>query len=264
MISSLRKLIANNKEFGLAAGLVILSFIILVLPINIKRPLAKYTYIVSLSPFQGLSEDLKQLSHTVQINRHLRKQLMERELELSFAREALAQNSRLRDSLGFRERREYELIPAELEAIDPKRRENAIIVSVASGSSVQADMAVMGVSGLVGKTTNVLGNNVTVELLTSPSCRVAGRSADNRALGIIRWESGLYLHFDNVPIRDSVEVGDTIISSGLGGLFPDGLPIGTIVSIDVPEKGFFKQIDVKPFVDFNRLDEVFILKEEDD
>jgi len=116
-------------------------------------------------------------------------------------------------------------------------------------------------TGLVGRTTSILDNKVTVELLTSPNCMVAARDQNTRALGIIMWNLGQELLLDNVPVQDSVAVGDTIITSGLGGLYPAGLPIGTVEKSELPAKGFFKRITIKPFVNFNRLDELFILKE---
>jgi len=260
-LEGLRKLVANNKEIGLTFILAALSFIILILPITLKRSLAKYTHIVTLAPFQNVSEDLKRLVNTAREFKDIDEQLTK--LQYDFGLEALKQNARLRDSLGFRERTEYKLVPAELEAIDPKRRDNAIIVSIKNSHEVKEDMAVISLRGLVGKTTNVLGDNVTVELLTSPNCRVAARDQNTRTLGIIKWRLGQYLYMDNVPIRDNVNVGDTIISSGLGGLFPSGLPIGIVENVRIPERGFFKRIRVRPFVNFNRLDEMFILKDTD-
>ena len=261
MTAILRKLFVEHKEVGLAIILAALSFIILILPLSLKRPMAKYTYLVTLSPFQGASEKLKRLAETNRSNKWLREQLLKRELELIRVREALEQNMRLRNALGFSERKDFTFIPGELKQIDPKRRDNAITVSVREDHRVTADMAVVNLSGLVGKTTYVSNNTVTVELLTSPNCRVAARDQNTRTMGIVRWESGNDLLLDNVPLRDPVYIGDTIISSGLGGLFPEGLPIGVISGIDIPKRGFFKNIEIRPFVDFNRIDELFILKQ---
>ena len=263
MISNFRKTLEENKDLGLAILLAALSLILLMLPISLKRPLAKYTHLVTLSPFQGVSQSLKNLIETRQTNKWLRSQLEESRLQVAFAREALEQNKRLRDSLAFLDRANYALISAELQTIDPKRRDNAVLVAVQNATDVHPDMAVVSLNGLVGKSTNVLGNTVTIELLTSPNCRVAARDQNTRALGIIRWRSGQNLFLDNVPLRDSINIGDTVISSGLGGLFPAGLPIGEIEKVEIPQRGFFKRIIVRPFVNFNHLDEVFILKETD-
>jgi len=252
MIANFRKTLEENKDLGLAILLAALSLILLILPLSLKQPLAKYTHLVTLSPFQGAAQNLKNLIETSQTNKWLRSQ------------EALKQNKRLRDSLDFLERKNYALISAEMQTIDPKRRDNAILVAVRNFANVTVDMAVVSLNGLVGKTTNVLGNTITVELLTSPNCRVAARDQNTRALGIIRWERGQNLFLDNVPLRDSINVGDTVVSSGLGGLFPTGLPIGVIEKIDIPKRGFFKRITVRPFVNFNHMDEVFILKEMED
>jgi len=106
----------------------------------------------------------------------------------------------------------------------------------------------------------VLGDLLTVELLTSPNCRAAARDANTRVLGIVRWAGGRYLQFDNVSLSDTVNVGDTVITSGLGGIFPEDLPVGTIVSVEEGRSPFFKSIQIEPFVDFGALDELIILK----
>jgi rod shape-determining protein MreC len=82
-------------------------------------------------------------------------------------------------------------------------------------------------------------------------------------LGIIRWVYGGELLLDNVLLSDSVNVGDTIITSGLGGVFPENLPIGTITSVKTGRSPFFKRISVTPFADFGALDELMILKRSD-
>ena len=101
---------------------------------------------------------------------------------------------------------------------------------------------------------------MTVELLTSPNCRAAARDANTRVLGIVRWTGGKRLLLDNVSISDTVAVGDTVITSGLGGVFPEGLPVGIIVSVVTGESPFFKSIILDPFVDFGALEELIVLR----
>ncbi len=67
------------------------------------------------------------------------------------------------------------------------------------------------------------------------------------------------LVLDNLSLSDSVLVGDTIITSGLGGIFPPDLPIGIVQSVAEGKSPFFKEIEVEPFVDFGALDELVIL-----
>jgi rod shape-determining protein MreC len=216
---------------------------------------------VFYSHLHGISNKLTDLYEVYEINRQLKRYIADQTLMLTSLREQEKENERLRNLLDFRETLGHELIPAEIIALDPKRRNNAVISEMRSEGTVSPNLPVVNMDGLVGKTTSVLGDLVTVELLTSPNCRVAARDANTRVLGIIRWNGGRYLLFDNVSLSDSVNIGDTIITSGLGGTFPESLPIGTISSVEVGKSPFFMTIRVKPFADFRALDELMILKQ---
>jgi rod shape-determining protein MreC len=61
--------------------------------------------------------------------------------------------------------------------------------------------------------------------------------------------------------KADVKIGDTVISSGLDGLFPKGLPVGTVSDISRPESGLFQEVKVRPFVNFTKLEEVLVILE---
>jgi rod shape-determining protein MreC len=91
---------------------------------------------------------------------------------------------------------------------------------------------------------------------------VAARIQRSREQGIIHYglRQGMYL--DNVPRIGDVVVGDTVITSGLGGIFPEGLVVGEITHVGSPERGFFLDITVQSAVNFNGLDELYVLVSE--
>jgi len=99
-----------------------------------------------------------------------------------------------------------------------------------------------------------------VYLLTEPRCRVAARVKRSREQGILRYELGRGMYLDNCPRQGDVVIGDTVLTSGLGGIFPEGLVIGTVKRVDTPEKEFFYNIAVEPAINFNGLDELYVLK----
>ncbi len=237
-----------------------ISLLLLFLPYGARQSVSTAIRTLFYSHFEKISDKLDFLVNVYEINQQLKRDNAKQNLELAALREYEKENARLRELLGFRDRSGYELIAAEMVAVDPKRRENAVISKVISGAAVSSNLPVVNVDGLVGKTTSVLGDQVTVELLTSPNCRAAARDASTRVLGIIRWAGGRTLLLDNVSLSDSVHAGDTIITSGLGGTFPDNLPIGTVSSVEIGRSPFFKHITVEPFVDFGALDELMILK----
>ncbi|MBU1318964.1 MAG: rod shape-determining protein MreC [candidate division Zixibacteria bacterium] len=251
--------VIKQKPFRTSLILAGVSLACLLLPFGVKAFISSNLNIV-YTPFWGISSKLTGAFEVYEINRQLKRTITGQMLELSTLRAHERENIRLRDLLGFKESVEYELIPAEIVAVDPKRRQNAVIAEVASDAVVTPNLPVVNVEGLVGKTMSTMGDVVTIELLTSPDCRAAARDANTRVLGIVRWDGGRHLLFDNVELSDSVCMGDTVITSGLGGVFPENLPIGTIVSISRGKSPFFKSIYIRPFVEFRALDELTILK----
>jgi rod shape-determining protein MreC len=244
--------------------LAAVSLLFLFLPFAARESVSSAIQTVLYSHFYGISNKLNDLFEVLfevhEVNRQLNAKNVDQTLELTSLREHQKENERLRNLMGFKETLGYDLIPAEIIALDPKRRQNAVISEISSEKAVSSNLPVVNVDGLVGKTTSVMGDLVTVELLTSPNCRAAARDANTRVLGIIRWDGGRHLLLDNVSLSDTVRVGDTIITSGLGGIFPENLPIGTISNVEVGRSPFFKIINVTPFVDFGALDELMILK----
>lgn len=251
--------VVKEKAFRVSLVLASVSLLLVFLPFEMQRSASSVIQKVFYSHLYGVSQRLTDLVDVYEINKRLKAEIAEKTLDLTQLREFEKENVRLRDLLGFRESVEYQFIPAEIVALDPKRRQNAVITETSSEFTVSSNLPVVNVDGLVGKTTSVIGDFVTVELLTSPNCRAAARDANTRVLGIIRWTGGGTLLFDNVSLSDTIVVGDTVITSGLGGIFPEDLPIGTVASIGIGDSPFFKTIRVKPFVDFGALDELMIL-----
>jgi rod shape-determining protein MreC len=251
-----------SKEKALRTSLILagISLTYLLLPHGTKGLMSSALQGV-YSPFYGLSNRVTDLFQVYEENLQLKDTITHQMLHLAMLGEERKENSRLRSLLGFRETIQYDLVAAELITLDPKRRQNAVIVETRYGTGVSPDLPVVNTNGLVGKTSSVTSEQVSVELLTSPNCRVAARDANTRTLGIIRWEGGKLLRLDNVSYSDSVSEGDTIITSGLGGLFPESLPIGIIDTVYAGESPFFRTVEVRPFVDFGALDELMILKQ---
>jgi hypothetical protein len=86
-------------------------------------------------------------------------------------------------------------------------------------------------------------------------CRKPGHGASSKAAAPIRCV------FDYVLRKHEISVGDTVVSSGLDGVFPKGLRVGRISEIVRQNAGIFQKVSVTPYVDFEILEEVFILSE---
>jgi rod shape-determining protein MreC len=195
---------------------------------------------------------------------------MELTLENSELKEQHLENSRLRALLEFRSELEYRVIPAEVVAAEPNRPPGtgSVITNQGKDKGIKRDMPVVNLHGLVGKVQEVSSNRSTVQLMLDPSFRVSVIDQRSRVFGIIKPHSGPgpILKLDNVPSGEDVRTGDEVISSGLGGIFPPGIRVGVVSAVDEPRlgktspySGVFREIRVKPSVDFSSLEELFIL-----
>jgi rod shape-determining protein MreC len=121
-------------------------------------------------------------------------------------------------------------------------------------------------AGLIGKVSNVTPSASTVQLITDPDSAVTAADAKGGAKGIIAPTPGNpdVLTMMAVPVTASMGEGDVIVTAGLAhgltALLPQGIPIGTVTSVSESDTTATKQIQVTPFVDFQGLNAVQVLK----
>jgi len=195
-----------------------------------------------------------------QENRRLRRQTEMLEGELSRYREAYLQHQRLRDLLGFHSLDFPKAIPAEVLGVDPNLWSEAITINKGAAHQLQKDTAIVTRQGLVGHVVEVGPRYAKVLLLTDRRSAVDALVQRTRARGIVFGKSRDQLAFRYVSVRDDIQVGDELISSGLGGLYPKGIRIGAVVSVRPQRYGLFYEIAVRPAVEFSKLEEVLALE----
>lgn len=115
--------------------------------------------------------------------------------------------------------------------------------------------------GLVGRVIQTSGRYAKVLLLVDRSATASALVQRTRRQGLIRGAGDAGLLLDNIPSRSDVKIGDSIVTAGLDGIFPRGLPIGVVTAVE-PTQGMFHRIQVEPVVDLGLLDQVFILPHE--
>ncbi len=215
-----------------------------------------YHFFYGMFDYHRLHEEKKEIRDELARRDNLQHQLLELQKE----------NYRLREMLDFKERTEYELLPAEVIARDPGYWFETITINKGYADGVEQDMAVVTSEGLAGNIYFVSRNSSKVLLLTDSRRAVSAlvqRSREPGTVGVVEGypEMKGYLRMINLPPEANIQPGDTIISSGLGGVFPKGLVVGSVLEIDKDHYGLLQRAIVKPAVDFNRLEEVFIVKE---
>jgi rod shape-determining protein MreC len=188
--------------------------------------------------------------------------------ELSFLQE---ENNRLREDLQA-VKRIQKLAPLQTQyspnvvanvfARDPSSWFKTVLVDKGEREGVSKDMAVAVGEGLVGRVIEVFPNTAKVLLVTDPNSAVDVIVQRTRAQGIMEGRVDEFCILKYMKKSDEVEVGDKIITSGLGGIVPKGLLIGTVTKVERKRPGIFQYVEVVPTADLSRLEEVLILNEE--
>jgi rod shape-determining protein MreC len=123
------------------------------------------------------------------------------------------------------------------------------------------DMAVVTSEGVVGRVIEVSLHTAKVLLITDPNSGMDVIVQRSRTQGIMEGKVEEVCVLKYVQKNEDVQVGDKVITSGLGGIFPKGLMTGTVTKVERKRPGIFQYIEVTPSVDFSRLEEVLILRE---
>jgi rod shape-determining protein MreC len=170
--------------------------------------------------------------------------------------------NRLRRALAYRERSVFRLVPAEIVARDSSTWWRTVTINRGKADRIESDMPVVTDEGLVGKTTTV-GDNISIVLLLSDeNCRVAASVEGTREQGIV---SGERVTGSVTPLLDlnflskqaNLQPGQKTYTSGVGGVFPSGLLIGSVQSFRARELD--GQARVAPAVDLSHLEDVFVV-----
>lgn len=139
-----------------------------------------------------------------------------------------------------------------------------LIINLGAKNGLKKDQAVMISGGIfVGKITEVFDNSAKVTLIISPDSSVNSLTQTTRANGVVKGKYATGANLEMIDQSEELFVGDLIITSGLESGIPKGLVIGKITSIEESANNVFKFAEVNLFADFNRIEEVFVIKNYD-
>lgn len=172
---------------------------------------------------------------------------------------------RLREALNFTEsKNNYNYVGVNIIGYSGNSLSDGYIIDKGSNDGIAKNMVVVSSKGLVGKVTKVSSNFAIVQSILNENIAVAVIDQQTReAVGVLQ---GLSDKKDNnmpvvynLPINSDVKEGDIIITSGLGKIYPKEIPVGTIVSVEEDNVKVMKSAVVEPFVNFNELEELFVV-----
>lgn len=179
-------------------------------------------------------------------------------------REVQRENQVMREMLRFAQTRPgLELRGAQLVARVIGQESNNfleyIMLDLGASHGIEVGMAVLTDQGLVGRISSVTDSTSKVLLITDASSAVNAIMQSSRLNGVVRGVPGGDLIMDYIPQNAIFSTGEVVLTSGLGGRFPKGIPIGQVVEIRQRDIDVFQQAVVRPTVDFRRLELVMVV-----
>ncbi len=249
---------ANTRELLTIGPAVVCALILMSLPRPYKIYIAEHCQAGLLASGQALFSQVTRSARNEEKSRFLLTQNVALALDNMQLQEAGWENMRLRKALSFRPLDGgTRVISAEVIGRDPDHIYDTIVINAGRDHGVDKDMSVVTPEGLVGHIAQVGVSDSVVQLLMRT--RVSALIQATRAQGIVSWIDGQFrLHF--VEASNKVREGDLVVSSGLGGRYPKGIPIGTVVEVNQEKRSpVFLRVVLKSIVDFSVLEEVFVL-----
>jgi len=248
-IASDRRALARGvREHGLVGGLAIEIMApvqrLLALPVDLAR--------------NGWSRYLALLSVRDE-NEALRARVAALEEEDLQLREALVESGRLRRIAEMREGFDVPMRPAQVVGQDVSPWFHSVLIDRGRSEGVHSGMPVVTDRGVVGLVTATAPHAGRTLLVLDAQSAIDGIVQRSRARGIVRGQGTDRLAFEYYVRGDDVQVGDTVITSGFGGVYPKGLRLGEVVEVHAEPTRLLHQAVLRPAVDFGRLEQVFVM-----
>jgi rod shape-determining protein MreC len=179
--------------------------------------------------------------------------------EINRYREGYLENIRLQKLLALKERTNHHTIAAMVIGRDQTSTIKTILINKGTSHGLRLDLPVIADQGVVGRIVETSAHVSRVLLLIDENSNIDALIQENRIQGILQGAASLGCSLKYVAKTETVNVGNIIVSSGLSGLFPKGLLLGVVKNVEKTDSGLFQKIDIAPYVDFSRLEEVMVI-----
>jgi rod shape-determining protein MreC len=255
-----RSLFGKHRDRTALTLAVLTSVGLLVLDGHTQAEVARALGATLYAPLHSLVQGAEELLVLRRENRQLRRVVATLNLERLRLLQLRDEAREMRRLAGFASERFPILLPCEVVGQSTDHFQDMLQLARGSRDSVRADMPVTAYGGLVGRVREVTTDRALVEILTSPGVAVSCRNQRSGVIGILRCVRGSRLDLDRVDAVEDVLVGDPLVTSGLGGVYPRGIPVGVVTRVENSLDGLFKQVEVRPYVDLGRLQDVFVVR----
>ena len=219
----------------------------------------RYVGSVILSPITGLGNVIRNLTADQETLSELQaenERLRIRNVELE---EAALTAERLQGLLDLQSAYSLQSTAARIISGSTDSWSSTVIIDKGTSSGIAVGMPVCDANGAIGMVIDCGPNTATVRLITDEGSRVSAMVQSSRAQGMVEGSATGQLKLTLIRVEQVIEVGDTIVTSGLGGVFPKGIPIGKVTAVERTPGAMYYDVVVEPFARAENLEEVLVI-----
>jgi rod shape-determining protein MreC len=274
-VIGLWRLLARYRRAFILSATLILAFLLMTLQVRHDRAVVAFTrqaVLVVISPVLKVTsvlagsvvqvwQDYVDLRDIHGENLRLGREAAILKRRISQLEEQALETQRLQRMLALRENIPSTYMAARIVGKDVTNWFKTILVDQGSLAGVRRNLPVISPDGLVGRVIEVTPTSAKVQLVTDPMSAAGGLIQRTRVTGIVSGSLGAGLRVRYLPLMADVVAGDEVVTSGMGGLFPKGIPLGRITAVERRSGALFQEAVLQPAVDLSRLEEVLILTE---
>jgi rod shape-determining protein MreC len=274
-VSIVWRLLSRYRRVFILALALLVAFVLMTLQVRHDRAalsFARKTILFVVSPFIKVTavttgslgrvwHDYVDLRALREENQRLKQESAILQRRISQLEEHALETQRLQGLLAMRENSRAHYLAARIVGKDATNWFKTLLIDRGSQAGLRRNMPVVAPDGLVGRVVEVAPYMAKVQLITDPVSASGGLLQRTRVTGIVSGNLGAGLKVRYLPLLADVAVGDEVVTSGMGGVFPKGIPVGRVVAVERKSGALFQEAVLQPKVDLGRLEEVLILME---
>lgn len=272
-MSILWRLVARHRRGVILAIVLLAAFFLLTVQVRNDRAVVSFVrqaILVTVAPFIKLTaltvggastvwHDYVDLRNVREDNLRLQREATLLQRRIDQLEEQVLETQRLQGLLAMRESWRANFLAARVVGKDATNWFKTVLIDRGSGSGLRRNQPVVAPDGLVGRVVEVTPSTAKVQLITDPVSAAGALMQRTRVTGIVSGNLGAGLRIRYLPLLADVVVGDEVVTSGMGGVFPKGIPVGRVTAVERKSGALFQEASLQPKVDLGRLEEVLIL-----
>jgi len=248
----------NFKEYLVLIFLIILSLYLITLDTSPKTQKLRAILFTSFSVVNSFVSNFIGSENLREENERLRLTNAELMLQLSKLRKDALLIDELKNSLSLKDTSKIDLISSRVISRFSNNYQETLTINAGKKNGVEIGMPVISDKGLVGIVFSVSDKFSILKTLRNNSLNLTVKSERTGEHGILKWKSNS-LRIINVPKTFQIKKGDRIVTSELSSIVPVVIPVGAVYSTQNIETGIFNEIVIVPFVDYNKIEYVFVI-----